>query len=188
MPYDAPPDIGQLSLAQIAELVAARKLPPVDRWAPEKTGDSEMYITADGRWYHQGGEIRRPAMVRAFSSLLKREADGGYWLVTPQEKLHIKVEDVPFIAVEATSEGKGEAARIAFRLNTDDLVFAGPDHGIEMRLFEGTDVPYLHVRGGLWARASRPLYYDLVEQALACNPDQPGLWSGGVFFPIVPAA
>lgn len=188
MPYDAPPDIGQLSLAQIAELVAARKLPPVDRWSPEKTGESEMNIAADGRWYHQGGEIRRPAMVRAFSSLLKREDNGEYWLVTPQEKLRIEVADVPFIAVEATGEGKGEAARIAFRLNTDDLVFADPDHVIEMRLFEGIHVPYLHVRGGLWARASRPLYYDLVEQALACNPDQPGLWSGGVFFPIVPAA
>jgi uncharacterized protein len=99
MPYEAP-DLARLSLAEIAGLVAARKLPPVESWKPVETGDSEMRIAADGKWYHQGGEITRPAMIRAFSSLLRRETDGSHWLVTPQQKLSIIVEDAPFVAVE----------------------------------------------------------------------------------------
>ena len=87
MPYNPPPELATLDLAGIAQLVADRKLPPVESWNPAKSGDSEMRIAADGRWFHQGGEIRRPAMVRAFSSLLRREADGNYHLVTPQERL-----------------------------------------------------------------------------------------------------
>lgn len=187
MPYEVPPDLSGLNLVQIAELVANRKLPPVEQWTPEKSGESEMRIAADGRWYHQGGLISRPAMVRAFSSLLRREKSGEYWLVTPHEKLRIDVEDVPFLAVEATSEGSGQAAQLAFRLNSDDLVIAGSDHPIELRVFDGSEVPYLYVRNGLWARVSRPLYYDLAERALATDPARPGLWSGGLFFPLVAA-
>lgn len=179
MPYSPPPELATLDLASIAQLVAERKLPPVDQWHPTKTGDSEMQITADGRWFHQGGEIRRAAMVRAFSSLLRREADGSYHLVTPQERLAISVEDAPFIAVECQREGEGSKSTLAFRLNTDDLVIAGPDHGIEARPF-----PYLHVRGNLWAKFSRPVYYELAEIALEEKPDAPGIWSSGVFFPL----
>jgi uncharacterized protein len=159
MPYDPPPDLASLSLAEIAELVAQRKLPPVKQWNPEKSGDSEMRIAADGRWYHQGGEITRPAMVRAFSTLLRRDGD-SYWLVTPQEKLSIAVEDAPLIAVE-------------------DLVIAGPDHAIEAR-----PLPYLHVRDGLWAKLARPVYYELAELALDEGHDPLGLYSHGIFFPI----
>ncbi len=83
MPYDAPPELAGLSLAQVAELVEQRKLPPVASWDPPEGGDSKIRIAADGRWYHDGGYIRRPAMVRAFASLLRREVDGRYWLVTP---------------------------------------------------------------------------------------------------------
>jgi uncharacterized protein len=178
MPYD-PPDLASLSLAQIAELVAERKLPPVSQWRPEKTGDSEMRIAADGRWYHQGGEITRPAMIRAFSSLLRREADGGYSLVTPHERLSIIVEDAPFIAVEMQSEGERETRKLAFRLNSDDLVIAGPEHEIEMR-----PLPYLQVRAELWAKLGRPVYYELAELALDEGHDPPGLWSNGQFFAI----
>jgi uncharacterized protein len=178
MPYDPPPSLGDLNLSEIAVLVAQRKLPPVESWNPGKAGESEMRITADGRWWHQGGEITRPAMVRAFSSLLRLESDGTVWLVTPQEKLSITVDDVPFIAVEA----QFREASIAFRLNTDDLVVAGPENPIETRLYEGVPVPYLHVRGGLWARCSRPVYYELAEQAIDTNPEKPGLWSEGTFF------
>lgn len=181
MPYDAP-DLARLSLAEIAELVAARKLPPVESWQPEHSGDSEMRIAADGKWYHQGGEITRPAMIRAFSSLLRREGDGVYWLVTPQQKLSIEVDDAPFIAVEMQSEGGGRDRKLAFRLNSDDLVVAGPDHAIEIR----GDLPYLHVRGGLWAKLARPVYYELVELALADNPESPSVWSGGVEFAVGP--
>ena len=108
MPYEPPPELAGLNLTQIAELIAVRKLPPVGNWHPEHSGDSEMRIAADGRWFHQGGEIKRAAMVRAFSSLLRRD-DIGYWLVTPQEKLSIIVDDAPFIAVELRSEGTGES-------------------------------------------------------------------------------
>lgn len=179
MPYNPPPELATLDLASIAQLVAERKLPPVDQWHSTKTGDSEMHIKADGRWFYQGGEIRRPAMVRAFSSLLRREADGSYHLVTPQERLSITVEDAPFIAVECQREGEGPKSTFAFRLNTDDLVIAGPEHRIEARPF-----PYLHVRGNLWAKFSRPVYYELAEIALEENPDAPGIWSSAVFFPL----
>ncbi len=179
MPYDAP-DLAKLKLAEIAELVAARKLPPVQQWNPEKSGESEMRITADGRWFHQDGEITRPAMIRAFASLLRREDDGSHWLVTLHEKLSIKVEDAPLLAVEVRSEGEGQLRNLAFRLNTDDLVIADTDHMIELR----NELPYLHVRDGLWAKLARPVYYELAELALADNPDQPGVWSNGSFFPI----
>lgn len=178
MPYDPPPSLGDLSLNQIADLASQRKLPPVESWNPDKAGNSEMHIAADGRWFHQGGEITRPAMVRAFSSLLRVESDGSYCLVTPQEKLSIIVDDVPFIAVEAQIRD----ASIAFRLNTDDIVIAGSNHQIEIRTFEGTPVPYLHVRAGLWARCARPVYYELAELALDASPDKPGVWSDGQFF------
>jgi uncharacterized protein len=179
MPYDALPDLASLSLGQIAELAAQRKLPPVSDWRPEKSGDSEMRIAMDGRWYHQGGEITRPAMVRAFSSLLRHEADGSYALVTPYERLSIIVEDAPFIAVEMQSEGDGKSRKLAFRLNSDELVIAGPEHGIEMR-----PLPYLHVRAGLWAKMSRPVYYELADFTIAEDNDPLGFWSDGAFFAI----
>lgn len=182
MPYEAP-DLATLSLPEIAELVAARKLPPVESWQPDHSGDSEMRIAADGKWYHQGGEIRRPAMIRAFSSLLRRDDDGSHWLVTPQQKLSIEIEDAPFIAVEMQVDGFGKVRKLAFRLNSDDLVMAGPDHKIELR----GDLPYLHVHGGLWAKLSRPVYYELAELALVENADAPSVWSNGVEFPIGPA-
>lgn len=178
MPYDPPPSLGGLSLNQIADLASHRKLPPVESWNPAKTGNSEMRIATDGRWFHQGGEITRPAMVRAFSNLLRLESDDSYWLVTPQEKLSIAVDDVPFVAVEAQIR----EASIAFRLNTDDIVIAGGNHPIEVRTFEGMPVPYLHVRAGLWARCTRPVYYELAELALEASPDKPGIWSEGMFF------
>lgn len=179
MPYEAP-DLAKLNLTEIVKLVEQRKLPSVESWQPEHIGDSEMRIAADGRWYHQDGEITRPAMVRAFSSLLRRDADGSHWLVTPQQKLSVDVEDAPFVAVEMQNDGEGENRSLAFRLNSDDLVVAGPEHEIELR----GDLPYLHVRAGLWAKLARPVYYELAEIALAENPDAPGIWSNGVNFPI----
>src|ERR1700741_1548701 len=96
-------DLASLSLADIARLAAARKMPPVERWNPGHCGDSEMRIARDGTWFHQGSPIGRPAMVRLFSTILRREADGSFALVTPVEKLTIEVEDAPFVAVEAKS-------------------------------------------------------------------------------------
>jgi len=186
-----PKEFSQLSLTEAAELLAARKLPPVDQWHPERTGDSLMEIRADGSWYHEGGRINRPAMVRLFSTILRREADGSHVLVTPAEKLSIAVEDTPFRAVEMKSEGGGDARKLIFRLDTDDLVIAGADHPLNFGSDADNPNPRLHVRGtignGLEARIDRALYYELVEMALAEDADNPAIWSNGTRFPLVDA-
>lgn len=178
-------DLSALSLADIARMAEERRLPPVEKWQPGHCGDSEMRIARDGTWFHQGSPIGRPAMVRLFSTILRREPDGGFVLVTPVEKLDIVVEDAPFVAVEVKSEGEGEARNLAFRLNTGDVVIAGPDHRLR---FERGPHPYLEVRGGLDALVARPVYYELAELALAEAAEPPGLWSGGLFFPLEPSA
>jgi len=189
MPETAPPrDIEGLSLAEIATLAAERRLPPVDQWNPARCGDSEMRIARDGTWYHQGSPIARPAMVRLFATILRREAEGGYVLVTPAEKLDIAVEDAPFVAVELRSEGSGAQRRLAFRLNTGDLIVAGREHPLRFEAREDGPHPYLRVRGGLDALVSRSVYYELAELALADEACPPGLWSDGVFFPLDTAA
>lgn len=183
MPESTPPpeDLTGLSLAEIAALVDQRRLPPVETWQPQRTGHSGMRIARDGRWYHEGALIPRPPMVRLFSTLLRREPDGSHALVTPVERLTIDVEDAPFVAVEMRNEGEGRDRRIAFRLNTGDLVVAGPDHGL--RIVEAADGPhpYLHVRSGLEALLARSVYYELAELALAEDSDPPGIWSDGAF-------
>ncbi len=182
MPMAPPLDLATMTLSQVAQALAENRLPPVAQWHPAHCGHSDMRIARDGTWFHQGAPIRRPAMVRLFATILRREPDGRYVLVTPGEKLDIEVEEAPFIAVEVKSEGAGAARRVAFRLNTDELVVAGPAHAL--RFGSGTDdaAPYLHVRGGLEARLVRPVYYELAEIALAENADPPGLWSEGAFF------
>lgn len=181
------PDLASLSLAEVATLVAAKKLPPVDSWNPSHCGDSEMRIARDGTWFHQGSPIGRQAMVQLFSTILRREADGGYVLVTPGEKLDIEVEDAPFVAVEMKAEGAGLAMQLAFRLNTGELVTAGPDHPLRFEQRDDGPHPYLHVRGGLDALVARSVYYDLVELALVGEEERPGIWSDGAFFAIEPA-
>ncbi len=184
MPMTPPPgDLAGLSLAEIARLAEEKKLPPVDKWDPSHCGDSEMRIARDGTWYHQGSPIGRQAMVRLFSTILRREPDGRFVLVTPVEKLDIEVEDAPFVAVELKAEGSGEAASLAFRLNTGDLLVAGPDHPLRFEAGPEGPHPYVRVRGGLDALVARPVYYELAELALA-GGDPPGLWSGGAFFPM----
>ncbi len=179
MPSIEPPaDLTGLSLAEIAQLAEARRLPPVEKWNPTHCGDSEMRIARDGTWYHQGSPIGRAAMVRLFSTILRREPDGGYVLVTPAEKLDIAVEDAPFVAVEVKAEGDA----LAFRLNTGDVILAGAEH--PLRVATRADGPhlYLHVRGGLEALLARPVWYELAN--LALDHDPPGLWSQGIFFAI----
>jgi hypothetical protein len=183
----APEDLAGLSLADIARLAADKKLPPVEQWNPSHCGPSDMRIARDGTWFHQGSPIGRPAMVRLFSTILRREPDGRHVLVTPVEKLDIEVEDAPFVAVELKSEGQGRARRLAFRLNTGDMVVAGRDRPVRFEAGEGGPHPYLLVRGGLEALVARPVYYELAEIALAEGGDPPGLWSGGAFFPMATA-
>lgn len=177
---DAPSGLDAL-IARISDT----SLPPVHRWNPERTGDSEMRIAADGAWYHQDAPIPRPAMVKLFSNILRREPDGGYVLVTPYEKLDIAVEDAPFVAVTVESEGVGRQRRIGFRLNTGDAVIADVDHALRISEIGGQPRPYVHVRGGLDAVIARAPYYELVEWALEEGNDPPGLWSDGAYFPLV---
>jgi hypothetical protein len=182
-----PGDLAGLSLADIARLAEEKKLPPVERWNPEHCGDSEMRIARDGTWFHQGSPIGRPAMVRLFSTILRREPDGRHVLVTPVEKLDIAVEDAAFVAVEVRSEGEGRERRLAFRLNTGDLVVAGPGHPLRFTAGADGPHPYLAVRGGLEALVARPVYYELADLALAEGAAPAGLWSGGAFFAMEPA-
>lgn len=179
MPYTPPPDLAALSLADIAALAEGRELPPVERWQPERSGDSLMAIKADGRWFHDGGEIKRPAMIRAFSSLLWRDEAGQHWLVTPQEKQSIAVEDAAFIATDVVRQ---EGA-LAFRLNSDEVVIADKDHPLTAR--GSADVPalYLTVRHGCEARLNRSTWLQLVELA----DDDLTVTSRGASFPLVPA-
>lgn len=183
MPSPEPPaDLGALTLADIARLVAGRSLPPVERWNPSRCGHSAMRIAADGIWFHEGAVIARPAMVRLFSSILRREADGRHVLVTPAEKLDIDVDDAAFVAVEVKSEGAGEKRRLALRLNTGEVVIAGPANALTLEDRGAGAHPYLHVRGGLDALLARPVFYELAELALAEGGAPPGLWSDGAFF------
>ncbi|AQR72664.1 DUF1285 domain-containing protein [Sphingomonas sp. LM7] len=186
MPTPPPPDLASLSLAEIARLAEENRLPPVESWNPDHCGDSEMRIARDGIWYHQGSPIGRAAMVRLFSTILRREPDGRFVLVTPVEKLDIEVEDAPFTAVEMKAEGEGDAMKLAFRLNTGDLLTAGPEHALRFDEREDGPRPYLHVRSGLEALIARPVYYELAEIALANGGTSPGVWSNGAFFALEP--
>jgi hypothetical protein len=187
MPMDPLPDLSTLSLAEIAQLVADRKLPPVERWKPAHCGHSGMRIARDGTWFHEGSPIGRINMVRLFSTVLRREADGSHVLVTPAEKLDIDVEDAPFLAVELKAEGIGRDTTLTFRLNTGDLVTADADHGLRFTEAADGPRPYLHVRGGLEALIARPVYYELAEIALALGETPPALWSNGQRFALEPS-
>jgi hypothetical protein len=171
-----------MSLAEIAAAVEARRLPPVEQWNPTETADSHMRIADDGTWFHEGRPIARPAMVRAFASLLTRDGDGQHWLVTPECRQSIEVEDAAFVAVEMRAEGDA----LAFRLNTDELVLAGPEH--PLRAEGDPEVPaiYLAVRRGCEARLNRSTYLELIEHALAEGGDL-AVTSRGVHFALEPA-
>jgi len=183
-------DLSRASLADIARAVAEQRLPPVHAWNPTHCGDSDMVIKADGTWLHGGTPIGRPALVKLFSTVLRREADGSHVLVTPVEKLSIAVEDAAFLVVEATSAGEGPDRTLAFRLLTDDIVVAGPENPLRVETGpDGRPRPYLHVRGTrdrpLEALVNRAVFYQLADLALGEQERKggpPGLWSGGAFF------
>jgi len=185
VPESRPPiELRGLSLAELQKHIDERRLPPVDKWNPQACGHSEMRIARDGTWYHQGSPIARPAMVRLFSTVLRREPDGRHMLVTPVEKLEIDVEATAFRAVEIRSEGEGRVRRIAFKLDSGDAVILGPDHPLRVVQGEHGPSPRLLVRHGLEAELTRPVYYELAEIALAEGGDPPGVWSEGAFFPL----
>ena len=164
-----------------------RGLPPVHLWNPAHCGEIDIVIRRDGLWFHDGTPIGREALVRLFSTVLRKDPD-GFHLVTPVEKMRITVEDAPFIAVRV--DRTGEALR--FLTNVGDEVEAGPDNAIRVDAdpVTGEPAPYLHVRRGLEARIARPVFYELVEMAREREtPDGPtlGVWSNGAWFPVGPA-
>lgn len=185
MPESHPPITLQgLSLRELQQAINERRLPPVEQWNPARCGDSEMRIARDGTWYHQGSPIARPAMVRLFSTVLRREPDGSHVLVTPVEKLAIEVEVTPFRAVAMSSEGDGDTRRIAFELDRADAIILGPAHPLSVIDGEHGPSPRIAVRHGLEALIVRPVYYELAAIALAEDHDPPGVWSDGAFFPL----
>jgi len=148
-----------------------------------------MWIARDGTWFYRGTPIPRLPLVKLFASVLRREGDGSYWLVTPVERGRIDVEDAPFLAVELMTEGEGRRRKLSFRTNLDEIVAAGPDHPLRIdTAANGEPAPYVLVRSGLEARLNRPVFYELVELADAereagkAEGDGFGLWSSGVFF------
>jgi uncharacterized protein len=180
MPETRPPiDLNGISIAELQKLIDERRLPPVERWNPEGCGHSGMRIARDGTWYHEGSPIGRPAMVRLFSSVLRREPDGRHVLVTPIEKLEIDVEETAFRAVELQTEGEDRDRSVAFRLDSGDAVILGPSHPLRLG-----PSPRILVRHGLEAELTRPVYYGLAELALAEGGDPPGVWSEGAYFPL----
>jgi hypothetical protein len=149
-------------------------------------GDLDMRIARDGTWFYRGTPIARQPLVKLFASVLRREDDGSYWLVTPVERGRIAVEDAPFLAVELNSEGSGRNRRLSFRTNLDEIVAAGREHPLRVETAaNGEPTPYLLVRAGLEARLNRPVFYELVDLADAERGDSGGpfgLWSDGMFF------
>src|SRR6266566_5658207 len=165
-------------------------LPPVHLWNPPFCGDIDMRIASDGTWFYMGTPIGRPALVRLFSTILKRE-DGKHFLVTPVEKVGIRVDDAPFLAVEMRKEDDDRGRLLCFRTNVDDWVLCDSGHPLR---FEAADdgglTPYLHVRADLWAKVTRALYYDLVdmgEERVVDGQPMFGITSSGEFFAMADA-
>ncbi len=180
------------SLAASASAAATRGPPPVDRWNPPFCGDLDMRIARDGTWFYLGTPIGRPALVRLFSSILKREGE-RYFLVTPVEKVGITVDDAPFVAVDVEAEGEGRDMALTFTTHVGDVVEAGPEHPIRVvRDPEtGEPAPYVLVRRNLEALIDRKSFYRLVDLGGHCDHDGArwfGLWSRGAFFPVIPSA
>jgi hypothetical protein len=182
---------GLEGVAAAVKQAPGRGLPPVHLWNPAHSGEIDIVIQRDGAWRHEGALISREALVRLFSTVLRKDPD-GYWLVTPVEKMKITVEDAPFVAVRvdrAKNEDGGED--LTFLTNVGDEVTAGPDNPIRVETgLDGEPRPYVHVRRGLEALINRPVFYELVEMAEErATPEGPqlGVASQGAWFPVGPA-
>lgn len=180
------PLLGLASLQR--ELAAGRKLPPVEKWNPAHCGEIDIRIARDGTWFHQGMPIGRRELVRLFSTILRKDGD-AYYLITPAEKMRIRVEDAPFLAVLLEVQGSGQDQQLVFTTNVGDETIAGDRHRIRVENDPVTNepAPYIHVRGGLEARISRNVFYQLAEIAIpgeGAFSGKVGVWSDGVFFPL----
>ena len=178
-------------LANAAQAATKSGPPPVHLWDPPHCGQLDMEIRRDGTWFYEGTPIGRPALVRLFASILRLDGD-EYVLVTPVEKVGIRVEDAPFVAVDFEREGPEDDPTLAFTTNVGDRVEAGPEHAIRVERDEsGEPSPYLHVRRGLEALIDRKSFYRLVEIGEHAEHEGArwfGLRSSGVFFPVIPSA
>lgn len=168
-------------------------LPPVDKWNPDFCGDLDMEIKADGTWFYMGTPIGRPALVRLFSTVVRKDSDGRTYLVTPVEKVGIRVEDAPFLAVELNVSGQGREQIMTFRTNVGDVVEASVDNPLRFVIDEanGGLKPYVLVRGRLEALLARPVMYELVSHGEDIAVDGETMFavrSSGEIFPIMPAA
>lgn len=161
-------------------IAAAHERQPIDR------GDLGMRIARDGTWFYRGSPIGRLALVKLFASVLRRETDGRYWLVTPAERGLIEVEDAPFLAVALEIEGAGHDQQLIFRTNLDEFVTAGPDHPLRVETAaSGEPAPYILLRTGLEARLARSVFYELVDlgaEQRVGDASKFGVWSKGTFF------
>jgi len=189
----APGKTPEEALRGFGEVVAAgRRGPaPVHLWNPPDCGDIDMRIAADGTWFYCGSPIARPSLVRLFSSVLRKDGE-RYVLVTPIEKVGIRVDDAPFSAVEMRRDGEDRDQNLAFRTQVDDVVTVDETHPFRFERGAGDGLkPYLRVRGDLWARVTRALSYELIALGVAerrGEADWFGVWSGGTFFSICRAS
>ena len=165
---------------------------PVENWHPENCGEMDMVIKADGSWWHEGSRITRRGLVDLFASILRKDDDGETYLVTPVEKIQITVERGHFVAVRVDIEGDGEAQRVFFTTNLDEVIEAGAENPIRVETDSETlePAPFVTVRGRLEASLNRSVFYELVENAVERDTSegkQLGIWAGGIFFPLGPA-
>jgi hypothetical protein len=173
-------------LEALIEAQAGKGPAPVETWDPPYCGDIGLSIRCDGVWLYRGSPIGRQALVKLFAGVLRRDADGRHYLVTPAEKIDVTVDDAPLLAVEMEVRGSGASRSLIFRTNVDDIVTAGPRHPLRFAIEPETGglKPYLLVRGRLDALVTRALAYDLVELAVEEEGRGLGVWSGGSFFPL----
>lgn len=169
------------ALQTLLDAARDRSLPPVERWNPLREGEIDIRIAANGDWYHEGGLIRRFAIVKLFATILRRD-DGEHFLVTPAEKLKIRVDDAPFVATDMETDGEGRARRILFTTNVEDVVLADAEHPIVVEDRNGEPRPYVEVRRRLRALIARSVFYRLADLAREGPDGAFGIWSSGTRF------
>jgi len=183
----------------ISKLMASAKensdgsgLPPVHLWEPEYCGEMDMVIRSDGTWWHEGGQLTRAPLVKLFASILRKDDDGETYLVTPVEKIKIKVERGHFLATRVDIEGEGQEQRVFFTTNLGDTIEVGPERPLRVETNPETlePSPFVNARGNLDAALSRPVFYELVEHAVERETQdgpQLGIYALGTFYPLGPA-
>ncbi|MCI4643261.1 MAG: DUF1285 domain-containing protein [Hyphomonadaceae bacterium] len=185
------PSLEQVLREIVPDAAEGRKLPPVHLWHPEHCGDIGMEIRADGSWWHDGTRIGREKLVRLFSTILRKDEDGETYLVTPYEKVIVRVEDAPFLAVRVDRVDDDGVPALLFTTNLGDTALAGPGHPLRVETDSETQepAPYVLIRGALEAKLTRPVFYELAGM-VEPDPEDPGMmgvWSQGEFYRIGPA-